>query len=144
EGAGNSPDVDAMLAANLEEDPVLPEDGRTVAACCGAGEGLGLAPREKEETPAEPAGGRDAACARGAWIDVRDAWEFERERIPGTRNIPLGELGFHLEELRDAGPLVLSCLGGVRSMTAARALRHVGLAAESTSMAGGFREWKAQ
>lgn len=143
EGEGNTPEVDAMLAMNIAADPELPDSPATVAACCGTGEGVGLAPREPEQTPAELAERREEICARGAWIDVRDAWEFEAEHIPGTRNIPLGELGFELGALRRDGPVVLSCLGGVRSMTAARTLRHLGVLDQPVSMSGGFREWKA-
>ena len=49
-----------------------------------------------------------------------------------------------LDELTGRDPLVLSCLGGVRSMTAARTLRYLGVTEAPISMSGGFREWKDQ
>ncbi|MFQ5504425.1 MAG: MBL fold metallo-hydrolase, partial [Planctomycetota bacterium] len=36
EGRGNTPDVDRVLALNLEADPELPESAGTAAACCAA------------------------------------------------------------------------------------------------------------
>ncbi|MFG0319996.1 MAG: MBL fold metallo-hydrolase, partial [Planctomycetota bacterium JB042] len=65
-GAGNTPEVDAMLAANLEETPDLPDSPRAVVACCGSGEAGGMAPREAEESPAELADRREEFCSRGA------------------------------------------------------------------------------
>ncbi len=142
EGAGNTPDVDVMLALNQEADPRLPDDPRTVAACCAADGGPAM-PREREETPAALAPRRTSFTERHAWIDVRDAWEFDAAHIPGTENVPLGELGFHLDELRRTeGPIVFSCLGGVRSMTAARTLRYLDVVRDPISMSGGFREWR--
>ena len=141
EGAGNTPDVDEMLRLNQQANPSLPDDPGVVAACCDAG-GAAPAGREEEQSPAELESERQAFVDRDAWVDVRDAWEYRAEHIPGTASIPLGELGFHLDELRGRDPLVLSCLGGVRSMTAARTLRYLGVSDHPISMSGGFREWK--
>lgn len=93
-------------------------------------------------TPLELSDQRESLAAAGSWVDVRDAWEFDEARIPGTTNIPLGELGYHLDELRGKSPLVLSCLGGVRSMTAAKTLHYLGVSDAPISMSGGFRGWR--
>ena len=59
---------------------------------------------------------------------MRDPWELvEDGRIPGARSLPLSELGFHLDELRRDGPVVLSCRSGARSLTAARTLAYLGV-----------------
>lgn len=142
EGAGNSPDVDAMLRTNLEEDPVLPADPKAAAACCSAGESAAPLPRARELAPRELESLRAGFAARRAWIDVRDRFEFRASRIPGAENVPLGELGFHLADLRQRGPLALSCLGGVRSMTAARTLVYLGATEDPVSLAGGFTAWQ--
>ena len=85
---------------------------------------------------------RDGGGA-AAWIDVRDPWELTKDgRIPGVRNFPLSELGFHLDEVRRDAPMVLSCRSGVRSMTAAKTLAYLGILKEPISMAGGFGRWK--
>lgn len=141
EGAGNTPDVDQVLALNLDAHPELPDEAVTAAACCAAGSAVGVA-REREMTPLELSDQRESLAAAGSWVDVRDAWEFDEARIPGTTNIPLGELGYHLDELRGKSPLVLSCLGGVRSMTAAKTLHYLGVSDAPISMSGGFRGWR--
>lgn len=140
DGAGNSPDVDEMLRLNQEANPTLPEVSGSVAACCAVGGG-GPMQKAREQRPDELAPRREEIVAGGLWLDVRDRCEVAAGGIPGVRNIPLGELGFHLAELRGRAPLVLSCQGGVRSMTAARTLRYLGVTDDPISMAGGFRAW---
>jgi len=140
EGAGNTPDVDHVLALNLDAHPELPDEPVTAAACCAAGTATGGG-REREMTPVELSDQREAITAADGWFDVRDAWEFDESRIPGTTNIPLGELGYHLDSFRGKDPLVLSCLGGVRSMTAAKTLHYLGVTDAPISMSSGFRGW---
>ena len=142
EGEGNSPAVDEMLAKNLLQDPELPESPPTVAACCASGgDGAGrlsipeIVPEDRREDFRE-------LGASSQWVDVRDPFEFEQGRIPGTTNIPLGELGYHLDELRGHEPLYLSCRSGVRSMTAARTLKHLGVVAEPVNVGGGILRWQ--
>jgi len=143
EGAGNTPDVDATLETNLAADPRLPEQAKAVAACCAMGSTAIAGPRVKEMKCEELAPDRAEFAKRKTWIDVRDPWELAREgRIPGARNIPLSELGLHLDELKRDGPVVLSCRSGGRSMTAAKTLAYLGVLREPISMAGGFGRWK--
>jgi rhodanese-related sulfurtransferase len=143
-GAGNSPDVDAMLAANIKEEPDL--SGVTVgaAACCAGDAAAAPIARPREMTARELAGRRGELIAKGEWIDVRDPWEYREEHVLGARSVPLGELGFHLDGLRAKEELVLQCLGGVRSLTAARTLAYLGVARDPVSLAGGFRAWKQE
>ncbi|XP_045698729.1 thiosulfate sulfurtransferase/rhodanese-like domain-containing protein 3 isoform X2 [Phyllostomus hastatus] len=64
-------------------------------------------------------------------IDVRETWEIECGKIPGSVNIPLGEVGealqMHPEDFKEkynevkpskSDSLVFSCLAGVRSKKA--------------------------
>jgi rhodanese-related sulfurtransferase len=70
-----------------------------------------------------------AALARGErpyLVDVREPWEFEAAKIPGSRLIPLGELHERLEEVDREKEVVLVCHHGVRSMHALHMLRHFG------------------
>lgn len=49
-------------------------------------------------------------------IDVRETWEFEAGHVPGSKNIPMGDIPRHIETLRSAqGPLVFICASGNRS-----------------------------
>ena len=53
-------------------------------------------------------------------IDVRETWEVEESRIPGSQNIPLGELPGKLDELEDLKDqeVIVHCKGGGRSASA--------------------------
>ena len=61
-------------------------------------------------------------------VDVRSPWEFDIEHVPGAMNIPLEELVYKAEELRETGkPVVLYCRSGNRSGMALSLLRQKGL-----------------
>jgi phage shock protein E len=48
-------------------------------------------------------------------LDVRSEAEFASGNAPGTRNIPLSELGQHLTSLPKSSPIVVGCASGTRS-----------------------------
>lgn len=142
-GAGNSPAVDANLSLNLHASPDLPESPGNVAACCASPGGTAAV--AIDEVPAADARQILADLGgAGQWVDVRDPHEYESGRIPGTTNIPLSELGFHLPRLRDHDPLYLSCRSGVRSMTAAKTLQRLGVAMHPVNIGGGILAWQNQ
>ena len=60
-------------------------------------------------------------------LDVRTPEEYREGRIPGSRNVPLGELEQAAEAAPDPDtPLFVYCLSGARSSQAAAALRRMG------------------
>ncbi|MEY3610772.1 MAG: hypothetical protein RJB14_494 [Pseudomonadota bacterium] len=59
-------------------------------------------------------------------VDVRSEAEFASDHAPGTRNIPLNELGQHLNNLPKSAPIVLACASGTRSGMAKLMLRKNG------------------
>jgi rhodanese-related sulfurtransferase len=61
-------------------------------------------------------------------IDVRRPDEFAQGAVPGAINIPLDVLTEELPQRisNKSQPLLLHCLGGVRSQTGAAALRKLG------------------
>ncbi len=143
EGAGNSPDVDATLAMNLEADPRLPEVPGVVATCCvSGGPAVDVGQRPIERRVEELAPRLDEITAAKRWYDVRDPFEYRSGRIPGALSYPLSELGFHLEKLKREGEVVLSCRSGVRSMTAARTLAYLGVLDRPVNLAGGILRWQ--
>ncbi len=82
-------------------------------------------------------------------IDVREADEWQRGRLPGAVHIPRGVLEGHLvprcfgaepseEDLRRA--IVCYCGGGFRSLLAAEQLKKMGFE-NARSLRGGFRGW---
>jgi len=48
-------------------------------------------------------------------IDVREPWEFDICHLPGSVNIPMGQIAQKLETIRDAQECVIICHHGVRS-----------------------------
>ncbi len=81
----------------------------------------------------------DAAGSSVPLIDVRNPDEYEAERVPGARLLPLGELVAREGEIPREGPVYLICATGARSLKAAEYLRWRGV--EAWSVAGGTKAW---
>jgi len=73
-------------------------------------------------------------------VDVREPWEREICALPGSLEIPLGELPERLDELPERGTIVLLCHHGVRSLQAAAWLRRHGFD-HAVSLLGGIDAW---
>lgn len=63
--------------------------------------------------------------ADGAVLDVRQESEWTQGHVADAVHIELGELGDHVEEVPD-GPVIVHCMHGQRSMTAASILERSG------------------
>ncbi|MGZ3698429.1 MAG: MBL fold metallo-hydrolase [Bdellovibrionota bacterium] len=74
------------------------------------------------------------------FVDVREPDEFQEARIPGTTNIPLSELAFHLSEIQGKKRIYLSCLSGRRASMAAQTLGYLGHP-DVVNVSGGFQAW---
>jgi hydroxyacylglutathione hydrolase len=74
-------------------------------------------------------------------IDVRTSHEFHAGHIPGSINIPVGEIPKRLGELPD-GPLATICEGGYRSSLAASLLAQEGRQ-DVANVAGGMSAYRA-
>jgi hydroxyacylglutathione hydrolase len=91
--------------------------------------------------PSIPASALADEARRGATVlDVRNRSEWVEGHVPGARLVPLAELSARLEELRDAGPIMVHCQGGSRSAVAASVLRAAGFA-DVTNVDGGYAAW---
>lgn len=68
---------------------------------------------------------------RGAQIiDVRTPAEYRGGHVKGSKNIPLSDLGGHLEKLKKAGkPIITCCASGQRSGVAQRKMESLGMEA---------------
>jgi len=77
-------------------------------------------------------------------VDVRQPWEHELARLPGSLLLPLGELPSRTAEVQPGpGQLVVCyCHHGVRSLRAAEVLSGAGIPA--VSLAGGIDAWSQQ
>ncbi len=62
-------------------------------------------------------------------LDVRTPEEYAQGRLPGSRNLPLDEIGRAAELVQDRNtPLFVYCHSGARSSRAAALLRRMGCA----------------
>lgn len=74
-------------------------------------------------------------------LDVREAREREGGYIPGSVNIPLGQLRARLGELDKNRAIVASCQVGLRGYLAERILKQRGF--NASNLSGGYLTWKA-
>jgi adenylyltransferase/sulfurtransferase len=73
-------------------------------------------------------------------IDVREPQEYQINRIPGSKLIPLGEIPQRYAEIDGSGLVVCQCKSGVRSAKAAAFLRTVGFT-NVKNLTGGVLGW---
>jgi rhodanese-related sulfurtransferase len=74
-------------------------------------------------------------------LDVREAWECEKARLEGAKNIPMGDIPTRAHrELDPEEHLVVMCHHGVRSLTVVNWLRQQGFE-KAQSMRGGIDGW---
>jgi adenylyltransferase/sulfurtransferase len=76
-------------------------------------------------------------------VDVREPWEHDAARIENSLLIPLREIPGNVSRLAGAGPIVLYCHHGIRSLDAAEWLRAQGIGG-AKSMAGGIERWSVE
>jgi adenylyltransferase/sulfurtransferase len=134
----------------LEKDPECPLCGEHASihelmdyeAFCGVGvaaepeaTGIEVEPRALD---AELRSGRAPIL-----VDVREPFEWEICRIPGSILMPLGDLPRRFSELDPGAVVVTVCHTGMRSLDAARFLRSRGLA-RVRSLRGGVAGWAEQ
>lgn len=90
-----------------------------LAACSGGGDTRGGGGGAHESTSARA----HALVADGATLlDVRTPGEFRQGHVEGAVNVPIDELEGRLAEVPTDHPVVVYCLSGGRSASAARLL----------------------
>ncbi len=80
---------------------------------------------------------------KAAFLDVREADEYEQGALPGAVHVPRGFLELQVEgRLPDkARPVVVYCAAGIRSAFAAKTLGDLGYR-DVVNLVGGFNRWK--
>ncbi len=75
-------------------------------------------------------------------LDLRESWEYDRGRLPGSKLLPLRELSRRWAEIPrcDSILVVLYCRDGSCSKNAASFLEHRGYG-NVVSLAGGIKAW---
>lgn len=76
-------------------------------------------------------------------VDVREPHEFAAGRIPDATLIPLRQIAYHIDTLKehDQRPIILSCRTGSRSEMVCRFLRENGFS-NIYNLAGGIMGWR--
>jgi adenylyltransferase/sulfurtransferase len=74
-------------------------------------------------------------------VDVREPFEYEIARIPGTTLIPLGQVVSRMNEIDPARETFVHCKAGVRSAKAIAALKHAGFQGTLINLQGGITAW---
>lgn len=74
-------------------------------------------------------------------LDVREPEEFREGRVPGSRNIPLGVVGNHADELKDKQKVIIYCRSGRRAQVAWEELTGHGLNNLYCVADGGMLDW---
>jgi sulfur dioxygenase len=128
--------IDAALPANLR-------CGRPLDSAAAAGEPEWAAARRSFAGVLEvEADWLAEHLAEVLVLDVRepDEWNGELGRIPGARDLPLGELRARLGELPRDRPIVAVCRSGGRSAEASLILEQAGFP-RAANLAGGMIRW---
>ncbi len=78
-------------------------------------------------------------------LDVRQPWEHALAALPGSVLLPLAQLLSRAAEVQppEGALIVAYCHHGIRSLSAAALLEHVGLR-PVVSLAGGIDAWSCQ
>jgi rhodanese-related sulfurtransferase len=72
-------------------------------------------------------------------VDIRETYEWDAGRAPGTRHIEIERVASQAPTLDRARPVAFMCRGGVRAGMVAQAFRAIGY--DAYSVAGGFTAW---
>jgi adenylyltransferase/sulfurtransferase len=81
-----------------------------------------------------------AAAAPPLVLDVREGWELEISRLPGTLDIPMNEVPARLGEIDRARTVVVMCRSGGRSRNVAQFLVKQGYPSVA-NLTGGILAW---
>ena len=75
-------------------------------------------------------------------VDIRSPEAFASRHIPGSENLPLGQLTAEVDQLDGADRVVTVCPHGQASVQAARLIAaYEGCSGPVESLAGGLEEW---
>jgi rhodanese-related sulfurtransferase len=73
-------------------------------------------------------------------LDVREPWECAIARLPGSLNIPMGEIASRWHELDADVPIIVVCKAGGRSRRVAQFLSAQGFG-QVANLTGGIDAW---
>jgi rhodanese-related sulfurtransferase len=74
-------------------------------------------------------------------VDVREPYEWEAGRVPGSSHVEMERVASMAREIPRDTPVAFICLSGVRSGLVAQGFRAVGY--DAYNVRGGFAAWHA-
>ena len=74
-------------------------------------------------------------------IDVREAYELDIAKMPGTIHIPLGQVLNRMSEIDPDRETVVHCKMGGRSAKAIAVLKQAGFSGNLINLSGGITAW---
>jgi sulfur-carrier protein adenylyltransferase/sulfurtransferase len=142
--------VDTMTMAfrtiEIRPDPECPACGsREITSLidydefCGGTRQEPVGPGFEEIEPARLAE-RLAAGETPEIIDVREQYEWQINRLPGARHVPLDRIASEIPQLDRRRETILYCKVGIRSLYAAQQLADAGLD-NVRNLSGGILRW---
>jgi rhodanese-related sulfurtransferase len=75
-------------------------------------------------------------------VDIREQYEWDAGRIPGSRHIEIERVASRAPLIPRERPVAFLCRGGVRAGMVAHAFRSIGY--DAYNIRGGFTEWFAE
>jgi rhodanese-related sulfurtransferase len=75
-------------------------------------------------------------------VDIREQYEWDAGRAPGTRHVEIERVASRAPALDRTRPVAFMCRGGVRAAMVAQAFRAIGF--EAYNVSGGFTAWHEQ
>jgi len=75
------------------------------------------------------------------FINVCEPAEYKEKHIEGVRSVPLGTLGFHVDEFSNKQTIYVHCRSGKRGQQAIEKLIAAGVTAELVNVEGGITAW---
>jgi rhodanese-related sulfurtransferase len=81
--------------------------------------------------------------ARPVLLDVREPWEFEICHLPGSINIPMGQVPQQVDTLESSDEYIVICHHGVRSLQVIQYLQRQSFR-ELINLDGGVDAWARQ
>lgn len=76
-------------------------------------------------------------------LDIREPEEFQEGHVPGARNIPMGEVTEHADELAKFDKVYIYCRSGGRAQNVWLELAQKGLKNTLVVANGGMLDWNA-
>jgi rhodanese-related sulfurtransferase len=98
-----------------------------------------FADQELDLDPVEVA--RRHAAGELIIVDVREPYEWEAGRVPGSSHVEMERVASMAREIPRDTPVAFICLSGVRSGLVAQGFRAVGY--DAYNVRGGFAAWHA-